>query len=397
MKFHGDSNLMKFIDDNLHDVWTQLDENCFALLSIGEQFVDSLGELGSDEAVYQTTIAWINDRWELIEFGTKIGNAEVREKIQNATPTTLLLTLVYKERCAPEQLGFEYLHEDAVSREFFGTGDALAQGRGEQKSVSSSSSGHVVAAPEISVLPVSSASNIADTAGLDASMNEAEEESRQQELQVSGEAQNQDSAGAPVIVSDGGKDEKEEEDADVVISVNGVELRATNSLKDLREACRHYEIGTSGGKAVVFKRLVRHQKKMSQPAVVPAAENAGDSLSAPSAPKTLPVPKEPSAGEKALHELTHMPFKPWCTICQAHRSREDRHVFKKVKEETMPTISFDFCFTSRHTAAKLCALVRMFLQGSGRATKVKPGLCLVVGSAKLGIKTCIACQHLQVD
>ena len=293
VKFHGDSNLMKFIDDNLHDAWTQLDENCFALLSIGEQFVDSLGELGSDEAVYQTTIAWINDRWELIEFGTKIGNAEVREKIQNATPTTLFLTLVYKERCAPEQLGFEYLHEDAVSREFFGTGDALAQGRGEQKSVSSSSSGHVVAAPEISVLPASSASNVADTAGLDASMNEAEEESRQQELQVSGEAQNQDSAGAPVIVSDGGKDEKEEEDADVVISVNGVDLRATRSLKDLREACRHYEIGTSGGKAVVFKRLVRHQKKMSQPAVVPAAENAGDSLSAPSAPKTLPVPKEP--------------------------------------------------------------------------------------------------------
>ena len=47
------------------------------------------------------------------------------------------------------------------------------------------------------------------------------------------------------------------------------------------------------------------------------------------APRSLQVPKEPTAQERAEHELTHLPFRSWCKTCVMSKSRQDHS--KKVR------------------------------------------------------------------
>ena len=49
----------------------------------------------------------------------------------------------------------------------------------------------------------------------------------------------------------------------------------------------------------------------------------------------LPVPKLPSKMEQEMHNLTHIPFAPWCQCCVATRAKEDaRKEDERMKEET---------------------------------------------------------------
>ena len=36
----------------------------------------------------------------------------------------------------------------------------------------------------------------------------------------------------------------------------------------------------------------------------------------PQLPDTLPVPEPPTEQERKDHELTHLPARPWCIVCQ---------------------------------------------------------------------------------
>ncbi|CAE7917811.1 unnamed protein product, partial [Symbiodinium necroappetens] len=71
-----------------------------------------------------------------------------------------------------------------------------------------------------------------------------------------------------------------------------------------------------------------------------------------------PVPNEvkpvaePSDEERRLHELTHLPFRPWCAFCQEHKSRSDAHKASDVSQHGVPVISFDFSFTGREEGGK---------------------------------------------
>ena len=50
--------------------------------------------------------------------------------------------------------------------------------------------------------------------------------------------------------------------------------------------------------------------------------------------------------ERALHELTHMPYKAWCDHCIAMRGLQDRHQqLSEGSDRDTPTISFDIAYT----------------------------------------------------
>ena len=76
--------------------------------------------------------------------------------------------------------------------------------------------------------------------------------------------------------------------------------------------------------------------------VVLDAEPAGDDFRGQK-PKTLSVPLEPSAEERTIHELTHLPFRSWCKYCvQAKSKQSHSHTIK----ESQPVIQVDYSYLS---------------------------------------------------
>jgi hypothetical protein len=56
----------------------------------------------------------------------------------------------------------------------------------------------------------------------------------------------------------------------------------------------------------------------------PIPRAAGAGAEAP-VPKPLPQQVAPTAEEKAQHELTHLPYRPWCSVCVQAKARDDPH------------------------------------------------------------------------
>ena len=62
--------------------------------------------------------------------------------------------------------------------------------------------------------------------------------------------------------------------------------------------------------------------------------------------RSLPKPVAPSRAERERHELTHLPYMPWCRHCVMARAQNDPHrkVKKHARNNAVPTVSGDFCF-----------------------------------------------------
>lgn len=54
-----------------------------------------------------------------------------------------------------------------------------------------------------------------------------------------------------------------------------------------------------------------------------------------------------SHAEVELHELTHVPYAPWCSSCIMARGCQDKHEVddSRKKDREILTISMDYCFT----------------------------------------------------
>eukprot|EP00435_Cladocopium_sp_Y103_P071104 s334_g36.t1 len=100
-----------------------------------------------------------------------------------------------------------------------------------------------------------------------------------------------------------------------VVLANGVELTLESSLKALRTALTFDGLSTSGSKADATRFA-----------------NAVD----------LKVP--PSEKEQQLHNLTHLPYAPWCASCVCFCAGADRQLRSDgARRAGVATISFGFC------------------------------------------------------
>ncbi|CAE7264816.1 GIP [Symbiodinium sp. CCMP2592] len=125
----------------------------------------------------------------------------------------------------------------------------------------------------------------------------------------------------------------------------GVEYTAQrSSLKELQALCREYGVKTTGSKKQLLKRLataVREERLNTQHKEQREHHQAYH----------LAPPQEPTEEERAYHNLTHLPYQPWCPHCVAMKAREDNHKKGLSKpssstDSAKPVISFDFCYTS---------------------------------------------------
>ena len=57
--------------------------------------------------------------------------------------------------------------------------------------------------------------------------------------------------------------------------------------------------------------------------------------------------KVPSQEEVDKHNLTHLPFRNWCSHCMKGRGKEAPRYWSKEGQGELPEVSLDFCFPSR--------------------------------------------------
>ena len=77
--------------------------------------------------------------------------------------------------------------------------------------------------------------------------------------------------------------------------------------------------------------------------------------------RPMPRPVTPTPLERENHELTHLPFAPWCRFCVLARSQSDPHrrTRKHKGDATVPVVSFDFCFARRSDQDKADPIIVM--------------------------------------
>ena len=84
-----------------------------------------------------------------------------------------------------------------------------------------------------------------------------------------------------------------------------------------------------------------------------------------------------SEEQRQLHNLTNLPYQPWCPHCVAMKAREDSHM-KSISKPTssadssMPVISFDFCYTRTTGSAEPPAVVLIAVDSWNKAVLAVP-------------------------
>ena len=60
--------------------------------------------------------------------------------------------------------------------------------------------------------------------------------------------------------------------------------------------------------------------------------------------RPLPSPKQMSPAQRAIHDLTHLPFDEGCEICRATRGLNAQHLASNEHMRTIPLLVADYCF-----------------------------------------------------
>ena len=139
------------------------------------------------------------------------------------------------------------------------------------------------------------------------------------------------------------------------VIVDGVVLMADSTIASLRAACKHVGISQSGSRSKLFRRLVSHfeQKQLE---VIYATH--------PALPVVQPRPQilaAPPAEFETIsrHELTHLPYEPWCAVCVANKGRPESHGTNPMRqtERAVSVVSFDLSYTGKEAVDGLPRLV----------------------------------------
>ena len=112
------------------------------------------------------------------------------------------------------------------------------------------------------------------------------------------------------------------------VVVDGVALTAESSIASLRAGCKHVGISQSGSRSKLFRRLVSHfeQKQLE---VIYATH--------PLIPTVQPNPQMLAVAPVdfetiSKHELSHLPYEPWCPSCVANKARPEAHFTNPAKQ-----------------------------------------------------------------
>ena len=141
--------------------------------------------------------------------------------------------------------------------------------------------------------------------------------------------------------------------------VDGVELHENCALSTLRAACAALGLGKSGGKAAVLQRLRNHFAKQR---LLEVHEAQDDPMARSQLPREQAPVHSPSAEEVRRHNLSHIPYQPWCEHCLKYPAKADRHIQRGPETRERSARSFDFCSTERPTCVRGERLICLILK-----------------------------------
>ena len=129
------------------------------------------------------------------------------------------------------------------------------------------------------------------------------------------------------------------------VTVDGITFTHDSPLHGHRAGCTSLGLSTRGSKKDCMKRITEFVKtrELIEAQAVEAKLKQDCELYA--IPQRRPV--EPSAAVRDAHNLTHEPYEAWCSLCVAHRARQDGHKVQTHETSSHSVISFDFFFCSR--------------------------------------------------
>ena len=76
--------------------------------------------------------------------------------------------------------------------------------------------------------------------------------------------------------------------------------------------------------------------------VILEEENQEDQSRQTQVPRCIKVPSSPSPAERELHELTHLPFRSWCEICQRSKGLQGQHKHQSQKKSSVIQLDHNF-------------------------------------------------------
>ena len=92
-----------------------------------------------------------------------------------------------------------------------------------------------------------------------------------------------------------------------------------------------------------------------------------------------PVPREPSEFEKQKHNLTHIPFQPWCTSCVKGKAQAEPHkrTERIIEDSELPVIQCDYLMLKDVAGTGGLKVLSMYVRTFGY------GMSTVVGTKGL--------------
>ena len=308
------SPVLERMVENSTEFFEELIPGVYGLKCESNAYLDVGLYLPREGMQYRTTLVCVNKAnslWELCEMCQSIAALDVLDEQFEDGAERTMLTIASREVLSPEQLGIimpEAAGNDTAAVVPAGTPEGQAD------------------------------SDMPGTPDLEALFASDDDK----------EKQHHDDKDVPMLEQaalEASARDDDGESAGEFVEVNGVRIDADSALSVMRKACEYLNIGRSGGKAKVYKRLCQHLKQMQLAEGVRLKQAKAQAEERE--PREVPLVREPTQHERLKHCLTHSPYQPWCEFCVMHKARSDKAVTAIEPKRSVSVLSFDYGFTGR--------------------------------------------------
>ena len=135
---------------------------------------------------------------------------------------------------------------------------------------------------------------------------------------------------------------REDANAEMVV-INDVQVTPNSSVEVLKTAGRFLGISTAGAKRKIFDRIRESHIASLRLRALEVARGEYEAMQPH--PQYQDAPVQPTARERKLHEVTHLPFKKWCCVCVQAKSKTNHQKPTppdEMAQRKFPTLQRDF-------------------------------------------------------
>ena len=135
---------------------------------------------------------------------------------------------------------------------------------------------------------------------------------------------------------------REDAEADMIV-INDIQVTPNSSVEVLKTAGRFLGISTADSKNKIFERIRASHVSSLRLRALEVARGEYEALQPH--PQYQDAPAQPTLRERKLHEVTHLPFKKWCSVCVQSKSRPNHQrstLPDELAQRSFPTIQCDF-------------------------------------------------------